>query len=68
MCTGISEQHRPMRGQRGKRRTGQKGKRQPAHPAKRSQAEKDDYVWSKDPTPVTVEPFLGSPGPSAMTQ
>ena len=33
-------------------------------PAKRSRAEKDDYVWSKDPTSVTVEPFLGSPGPT----
>ena len=55
--------HRPKRGQKGKRRTGQ-GKGQSTLPAKRSRAEKDDYVWSKDPTSVTVEPFLGSPGPT----
>ena len=55
--------HRRRRGQKGKRRTGQ-GQGQSTLPAKRSRAEKDDYVWSKDPTPVTVEPFLGSPGPT----
>ena len=60
---GTFKVHRPRRGQKGKRRTGQ-GKGQSTLPAKRSRAEKDDYVWSKDPTPVTVEPFLGSPGPT----
>ena len=29
-----------------------------------SQSAQDDYVWSKDSTAVTVEPFLGSPGPT----
>ena len=61
---GTSKVHRPTRGQRAKRRTGQ-GKGQSILPAKRSRAEKEDYVWSKDPAPVTVEPFLGSPGPTS---
>ena len=59
----TSKVHRPRCGQRGKRRTGQ-GKRQSTLPAKWSQAEKEGYGWSKHPTSVTVEPFLGSPGPT----
>lgn len=40
------------------------GQKETQSRAKRPHTEPQGYVWSSDPTPVTVEPFQGSPGPT----
>ena len=48
---------------KGKGRKGN-GQKETQSRAKRSHTEPQGYVWSSDPTPVTVEQFQGSPGPT----
>ena len=47
---------------KGKRRKGQSGRKKGGQST--AQVDPDGYLWSADPSPVTVEPFRGSPGPT----